>query len=130
MPNNFRLIDVARAVVDEIIALTFRAPRLLFDAQLRDAADSITSNIREAYGRRPGAERHQFFRYAHGSAEETDEHLRANFAAGRLGAVPYWRLHNRLVVIMRMLASLMTQATPSCPRKAKKQRQRHLDQRE
>ena len=129
MANNFRLIDVARAVVDEIIALSFRTPRLLFDDQLRKAADSITSNIREAYGRLPGADRQLFLRYARGSAEESDEHLRANFAAGRLAPVSYWRLHNRLVVIVRMLSALMEQDATSPAAKMEKRPRRRQPRR-
>jgi len=106
--NSLRVLDAARAVVDEVNELLASSrPRLLYDVQLRDAAESIAANIREAYGRRRGAERNQFFRFARGSAEEADEHLRANYAANRLHAKRYWRTHNRLTVIMRMLGSLM-----------------------
>jgi four helix bundle protein len=116
MPTDFRLMDVSRWVVDQVIAMCDRPRRgLLFDTQLRAAADSITANIREAYGRRAGPERQQFFRYALGSAEETDEHLRANFASGRIEPRQYWLLHNRLVVIMRMLTSLMQRCNQPLP---------------
>ena len=125
MPSNFRLMDVSRWVVDEIIAVCDRSRRrVLFDTQLRSSADSITSNIREAYGRRAGPERQQFFRYALGSAEETDEHLRANFAAGRIAPAQFWLLHNRLVVIMRMLTSLMQGSEPSTPEPRKRKQSR------
>ena len=108
MASNFRVLDAARVVVDDVNDLiSVSRPRLLYDVQLRDAVGSIAANIREAYGRRPGAERNQFFRYARGSAEETDEHLRANFAAKRLPSQRYWRAHNRLSVISRMLRTLM-----------------------
>jgi len=75
--------------------------------QLIEAAGSIPSNIREAYGRRDGAERKAFFRYARGSAEETDERLRSNLAANRIEQACFWRLHNRLTVIIRMLTKLI-----------------------
>ena len=106
--NNFRLLDVARMAVDEVIAfLDTSRRRVPNDIQLRDAADSITANIREAYGRRKGAERNQFLRYARGSAEETDEHMRTNVASNRVPADRYWRIHNRLIVVCRMLTKLM-----------------------
>jgi hypothetical protein len=38
-----------------------------------------------------------------GSAEETDEHLRSNFADGRVPTVSYRRLHNRLSLVVKML---------------------------
>ena len=108
MDSNFRLLDVARAVVDEVNDLLDSSRRrLLHDGQLRDAVGSITANIREAYGRRQGAERNQFFRFARGSAEEAAEHLRTNVGAKRLEKSRFWRLHNRLIVIRRMLNTLM-----------------------
>jgi len=102
MPTPFRILDAARAVVDEVNLIADQARRpLLQEKRLRDSAQSIAANLREARGRRVGAERNQFFRYALGSAQETDEHLRNNFAARRIPADCYWRLHNRLVVIRR-----------------------------
>jgi four helix bundle protein len=101
-------MDAARSVVDDINKLidASRKP-LLYDVQLRASVGSIAANIREGFGRRPGAERNQFLRYARGSAEETDEHLRANFRRGRLAAAHYWRLHHRLVVIVKMLNAIL-----------------------
>jgi hypothetical protein len=54
-------------------------------------------------GRKPGPDRIQAYRYARGSAEETDEHLRANFADGRIPGAAFRRLHNRLALIVKML---------------------------
>ena len=108
MPNPLRVLDAARRVVDEINELLAHSgARLLYEDDIRDAAESITANIREAYGRREGAERNQFFRYARGSAEETDEHMRPNFRIRRIDATRYWRIHNRLAAIVKMLNSLM-----------------------
>ena len=108
MGNPLRLIDVSRLVLEEIEHVVYKSPkRLLHDDQLRKAAQSISANIREAYGRRAGAERNQFFRYARGSAEETDEHLRTNFVTSRIPPRRYWQMHNRLIVIQRMLTTLM-----------------------
>ena len=110
MASDFRLLDAARSVVDEVNDIVSHSRRRLLDErQLSEAAGSITANIREAYGRRAGAERNQFFRFARGSAEETDEHLRANFAAKRVDPKRYWRIHNRLIVIRKMLTGLLNQ---------------------
>jgi len=104
----FRVLEAARSVVDEINQLLETSrKRLLNDAQLRESAGSITANIREAYGRRPGRERNQFLRFVRGSAEETDERLRTNFRAKRITPAQFWRLHNRLAVIVKMLSRLM-----------------------
>ena len=81
--------------------------RLARDRQMRKAARSIAANIREAYGRRVGPERNPFFRFARSSAEVVDEHLRANFRRHRVEPATFWRVHNRIVVIVRMLNALM-----------------------
>ena len=98
------LLGAARAVVDELNRLLAGPRRLLYSSQLREAAESIPANIRE--GRRKGPDREQFWRFARASAEETDEHLRANFADKRIGAGPYWRLHHRLMLILKILRKL------------------------
>ena len=108
MPNSFRALEASRAVVDEINDLLDDPDlSLIYRSQLRESAQSIPANIREAIGRDVGRDRNQFFRVARGSAEETDEHLRANFAAGRIPEKTYWRLHNRLMVLVKMLDALM-----------------------
>jgi four helix bundle protein len=102
-----RVFQAARAVADEIESLLLsRRPSLLHRAQLRDAAQSISANIREGTGRGPGPDRNRFYRFARSSADETDEHLRANLVAGRLPTAVYWRLHHRLVLIGKMLDSM------------------------
>jgi len=100
----FRVLEVARAVADEINELLgSRKLRLLHRGQLRKAAQSIPANIREGMGRDPGPDRNQSYRYARGSAEEADEHLRANVEDGRVPPEAYRRLHNRLALIVKML---------------------------
>lgn len=109
MSSPFRVLEAARAVVDEVNQLIdARGSRILYDRQLRAAAESIPANIREGYGRKPGAERNVFLRHARGSAEETDEHLHANMRSGRITQRAYWRLHNRIRVVVKMLDRLMT----------------------
>ena len=104
----FRVLEVARAVADEVNQLLGnRKRRLIHRAQLRDSAQSIPANIREGMGRKPGPHRHQAYRDARGSAEETDEHLRANFADGRLRRPEFWRLHNRIALIVKNLDKIV-----------------------
>jgi hypothetical protein len=44
---------------------------------------------------------------ARAEAEESIRHLRANFHSQRIDASEYWPVHNLLVVISKMLASLV-----------------------
>ena len=76
-------------------------------AQLRKAAQSISANISEGFGRGAGPERNHALRVARGEAEETIRHLRANFAANRIEQSVFWRFRNRLVTIIKMLTSLL-----------------------
>ncbi|MGH7676955.1 MAG: four helix bundle protein [Gemmatimonadaceae bacterium] len=104
----FVLLAVAEAVADEVnVLLTSSRPRLFYRRQLEESAGSISSNIREGLGRREGPERNQFYRYARGSAEETDDRLTRNFVAKRLKPTTYWRLHNRLVLIIKTINKLL-----------------------
>ena len=110
MPNPLRVIDAARSVADAVHERADRArPRLLHEKQVRDSASSIAANIREAYGRRKGPERNQYFRVARSSAEETDEHLSLNARQRRVSAKWYWPLHERVVAIAKMLNGLMAE---------------------
>ena len=102
----FLVLEVARAVADEINALLDnRKLRLIHRAQLRDSAQSTPANIREGMGRKPGPHRAQSYRDARASAEETDEHLRANFASRRVPIGAYRRLHNRIALVVKMLTN-------------------------
>ena len=84
-----------------------RRLRLIHRGQLRDAAQSIPANIREGMGRKPGLHRNQAYRDARGSAEEADEHLRANFADGRVPAAAYRRIHNRIALVVKILTTIV-----------------------
>ena len=44
---------------------------------------------------------------ARGSAEETDEHLQANFDSGRIPVPAYWRMHNRIAWIVETLSGII-----------------------
>ena len=110
MDDDFRLIELVRIVrVDVSDFLRTSRGRALHEQQLRDSVQSIAANVREAYGRLAGRERNQFFRFACGSCEETDEHLRDNWENKVLPDGRFWTLHNRLAVIVKMLESLMRQ---------------------
>ena len=101
------VLEAARTVVDEVDTLILSRRQLLSRDQLAEAAGSIAANIREGFGRREGRERNQFLRYARASSEETDEFLRANHRQELIGPTQYWRLHNRIALIVRMLNRLM-----------------------
>lgn len=106
--SSFRALEAARAVADEINELLGdRKLRFIHRAQLRRSAQSIPANIREGMGRKPGPHRDLAYRYAISSAEETDEHLRANFADRRLPPPPFRRLHNRIATIVKMLGVIV-----------------------
>ena len=103
-----RLIEAARLVADETNRILDRRRRYyLQEVQLRKSAGSIGANIREAYGRKAGPDRQHYLRIARGSAEETDEHWRGNYVSGRLDAPPYWRLHHRLMTIVKLLDAIL-----------------------
>src|SRR3954468_9682354 len=107
MTNSFRLLEVARSVVDEIDRLLDDANlSLIHRTQLRSAAQSIPANIREGMGRE-GADRNRAYRIARGSAEETDEHLRVNLRGDRIASVACRRLHNRLALIVKMINTIL-----------------------
>jgi four helix bundle protein len=111
--GKFVLVAVAEAVVDEInVLLASPRSRLLYREQLEESAGSITANIREGLGRRVGPERNQFYRYARGSAEETDDRLTRTFVAKRLMPTTYWRLHNRLVLIIKTIDKILGDRPP------------------
>jgi four helix bundle protein len=108
MTNDLRVLDAARSVGTDIDDLIDRHPSLLRGRQLRESAASISANIREGYGRDEGRQRNQFLRIARGSAEESDEHIRSNYRSGRIEKGTYFRIHNRLTTIVKMLNKMIT----------------------
>ena len=109
-PNhrNLAVLDAAELIVAEVVQLTTaKSSRLLFKAQLLKAAESVYANIGEAFGRATKADRNRSLGIARAEAEETIKHLRANKTANRIEAKTYWRLHSRLVTVIRMISSLM-----------------------
>ena len=100
------MLDAARMVADDINRLLHS--RLPNAKQVREAAESISANIQEGFGRDAGPDRNRFLRFARGSAEETNDRLRSRFAAEDIPAAVFWPLHHRLVAIVRMLTNLMS----------------------
>jgi four helix bundle protein len=94
-------------VVDDVNRLLANRPPNA--RQLREAAESISANIQEGFGRDTGPDRNQFLRFARASAEETNDRLRARVAAEDIPANVYWPLHHRLIAIVRMLTNLMSE---------------------
>jgi four helix bundle protein len=106
--RNLAVQDAAEQIVAEIVQLvTARRSRLLFKGQLLRSAESVSANIGEAFGRSTKADRNRSLTLARGEAEETIKHLRANHRAKRIEVRTYWRIHNRLVTVVRMITSLM-----------------------
>jgi four helix bundle protein len=105
------LLDAAEQAADQINALIDQSPRgrLLHVSQMRASAQSIAANISEGLGRRPGRDRERSFEIARGETEETIAHLSANFRTDRIDKKRYWPIHNRLVVIVKMVDSFLRQ---------------------
>ena len=106
---DLRVLDAARMVTDDVNRL-LKSRALPNAEQLADAAESMSANIQEGFGRDEGPDRNRFLRYARGSAEEANDRLRSRFGADDIPAKVYWPLHHRLVTIVRMLTNLMTDA--------------------
>ena len=83
------------------------APRLLHRQQLLKAAQSVSANIAEGFGRATTADRCSRFVIARAEAEETIKHLRANLTSKRIAPGDYWPRHNKAVAIVKMLNSLL-----------------------
>src|SRR3954471_8839421 len=107
--TELRVLAIARDLKEEVNNLLDTSRKAFIDAaQLRDSVNGISANIREANGRRVGAERNQFYRVARSCSEETDEHLYTNRVTRRLAEKTFWQFHNRIAVIVKMLNRLMT----------------------
>jgi four helix bundle protein len=111
------LLDAAKRVADQINALIDESPRgrLLHVNQMRASVQSIAANISEGLGRRPGRDRARSFEIARGETEETITHLSANFRIDRIDERKYWPIHNRLVVIVKMVDSFLREGPTTRP---------------
>jgi four helix bundle protein len=86
-----------------------RERRLLYVSQMRESVQSIGANIAEGFGRGYVPDRARSLRIAKGEADETIRHVSANFRTRRIAPKEYWRIHNLLVVIAKMLTSFLRQ---------------------
>ena len=103
------VLDAAERAADMLDALIQRHPgrQLLHVSQMRRCIQSIAANISEAFGRGKGRDRNRSLEIARGETEEAIRHLGANYRTSRIDPSEYWPLHNLLVVISKMLASLL-----------------------
>ena len=108
MPHrDLAVLDAANRAADGINRLIADSPkRLLHVSQMRDSVQSISANISEGFGRGKGRDLARSLEIARGEAEETIQHLGANFRDNRITPGDYWPLHNLLVVIVKMLNAL------------------------
>jgi four helix bundle protein len=106
--RNLAVLDAAERIVAEVVRLTTsRSSRLLFKSQLLRSAQSVSANIGEAFGRATKPDRNRSLTFARAEAEESIRHLHANYTAKRIEKRTYWRLHNRLVTLIKMITSIM-----------------------
>ena len=111
--RNLAVGDAAEQLSVAVTRLSDRTRQLLHRQQLLRAAQSISSNIAEGFGRTTLADRNSRLIIARGEAEETIRLLRANFACKRITPQDYWPLHNLAVTIIKMLNSLLAKAVES-----------------
>jgi four helix bundle protein len=105
--RNLNVQDAAEQLAAAVTRLSDRTRRLLQRPQLLKAAQSISSNIAEGYGRATIPDRNSRLSIARGEAEEAIKLLRLNFTCERIASADYWPLHNRAVTIVQMLKSLL-----------------------
>jgi four helix bundle protein len=107
MHRNLAVLDAAEQLAAAVTRLSDRVRRLLHRGQLVKAAESVSANIAEGFGRATVADRNGRLVIARGEAEETIKHLRVNLTCKRITPADYWPLHNRAVTIVKMLNSLL-----------------------
>lgn len=108
--RDLAVLDAANRAADGIHRLIIRRGphRLLHIAQMRDSVQSISANISEGFGRGTKSDRARSLKIARGEAEETIQHLNANYRLHRITPNDYWPLHNLLVVIVKMINALLS----------------------
>jgi four helix bundle protein len=105
--RNLAVLDAAEQLAAAVTRLSDSTRRLLHRHQLLKAAQSVSANIGEGFGRATVADRNSRLVIARGEAEETIKHLRANLNCERITPADYWPLHNRAVTIVKMLNSYL-----------------------
>jgi four helix bundle protein len=69
----------------KVFRITMNLPRSEdygLTSQIRRSANSVSSNIAEAFGRSSGKDKSNFYTYSRGSATETQNHLLYGFKVG------------------------------------------------
>ena len=105
--RNLAVADAAEQFAIAVTELSDRTRRLLHRQQLLKAAQSVSSNIGEGFGRASIADRNNRLVIARGETEETIKLLRLNLATKRISPRDYWPLYNRAVTIVKMLNGLL-----------------------
>jgi four helix bundle protein len=105
--RDLNVLDAAEQFSADVTRLSDRTKRLLHRQQLLKAAQSVSANIGEGFGRATLPDRHNRLAIARGEAEEAIKHLRANLRGKRITSADYRPLHNRAVTIVKMLNGLM-----------------------
>ena len=107
--RDLRVLEATECAVDLVNKLIDGPSgiRVLYAAQLRRSAQSISANIAEGFGRGDNRDRTRILRIARGEAEETIRHLTANYRANRITPGEYWAIRNLLIVIAKMLSTLV-----------------------
>ena len=107
--RNLDVLDAAHRAEDMVLALIERRSgrRLLHVTQMRGSVHAIAANISEAFGRGSDRDRARVLRIARAEAEETIQHLHANYRTGRLRPNDYWPIRNLLITIVKMLNLLI-----------------------
>ena len=105
--RNLAVLDAAEQLAVAVTRLSDRTRLLLHRQQLLKAAQSVSANIAEGFGRATIPDRNSRLVIARGEAEETIKHLRANLTCDRITPADYWPLRNRAVTIVKMLNGLL-----------------------
>mgnify|MGYP003575075218 CR=1 FL=1 len=108
--RDLKVLDAAEHAADMVNQLLDHPAglRIISSAQLRRSVHAIAANIMEGFGRGTNGDRARMLRIARGEAEESMQHLVANFRATRISAKEYWAVRNKLAVVVKMLNGLIS----------------------
>ena len=110
--RNLKVWAKAHALTLDVYATTRDFPReemYGLTSQLRRAAASVGANIAEGCGRSGNAELKRFLQISMGSASELEYHLLLARDLKLLASPICERLHNQVIELKRMLASLVVE---------------------
>ena len=107
--RDLNVLDAAEgaAVLVNALIARRRRRRLVEVRQFQKAAMAVPLNIREGFGRRPGADRNYKLEVARGEAEEVIGCLHTNYQSNRISKGERDSLRNRYITIVKMLDSLI-----------------------